>query len=183
MVNSGYVWDVEPFIAFGKTIEVIEPEDRDRLGVMEDQRGGDAPSEVEPGEEDQGSVGEPFRLCRVRGREQITDLPVTLVHRGREGDAVDLPDLLGARKHELEDRRCQVLGNGLSPGRRLLTHRPRWAARGTCGEQDQRDQHDRLDPVSGHVRFKLARQRRATAGWAPGSRTSTTNAGDQTTAA
>ena len=48
---------------------VIQPEDRDRLCMMDDPGGGYMPSKVDPDEEDQGPVGEPFLLCRVPGRE------------------------------------------------------------------------------------------------------------------
>ena len=79
--------DVETFVIFGEAVKlfVIEPENGDRLGMMNEPHAGDAAFEVDPDEENQRPVGEPFRLRNVPGREEVTRLARPPLYTGAEG--------------------------------------------------------------------------------------------------
>jgi hypothetical protein len=106
--------EVVPLVVLDEAVEqiVFDPEDADRLGVMDEPRRDDMAGQVDAHEEDQRAVGETLRLGHVPGREDITQLAATFGDGDRRGSPLDLADLVGSREDRLKNLRREILGDG-----------------------------------------------------------------------
>ena len=106
--------EVVPLVVFDEAVEqiVLDPEDADRLGVMDEPRRRDAAGQIDAHEKDQHTVGETLRQGHVPGREDITQLAAALGDGDRRGSPLDLADLVGSREDRLKNLRREVLGDG-----------------------------------------------------------------------
>jgi hypothetical protein len=137
---------------------ILDAEDADRLGVVDEPRRGDVAGQIDADQKDQRTVGETFRLRHVPGREQITDEAAALRRGDRRRRPFDLADLVGAGEDRLQNLRRQVLGDSRT-GLWFVSQRPRHRGHGPRRSRQNQTPQGGFDRLCRHFgRFSVSSQ-------------------------